>query len=232
MRRIYGLDLFCGGGGATGGYRRAAQRLGIDLVMYGVDHHPHQKSYLKVGDHFVRRDALEVLNDNSFMGIFDFVHLSPPCQKFSSLSRMVKNTSGQVDYITPAREYFDKFNTAWVMENVEGAPLQDPLLLCGSMFEGLVGDDPRRQLRRHRLFEIHGADVPALGCQHNGFKSIGVYGTMGQKPPSGSDVATSLAEGRKLMGVDWRMTWRELREAIPPPYTEYIGMHLLREVSV
>jgi DNA (cytosine-5)-methyltransferase 1 len=36
--------------------------------------------------------------------------------------------------------------------------------------------------------------------------------------------------GGAAMGIDW-MTWDELREAIPPAYTEFIGHELLRHVE-
>ncbi|HEY6021704.1 MAG TPA: hypothetical protein VIY48_18100 [Candidatus Paceibacterota bacterium] len=232
MSKVYGLDGFCGGGGATAGYMRAARKLGIDLVMIGVDHQPHEKSYLKAGGtKFIRGDMMEVFQDEDFMSIFDFVHISPSCQKHSALSRMAKNTDGQLDLITPSREYFWRYDAKWIMENVEGSPLIDPLMLCGSMFDDLVANDPRRQLRRHRLFEIVGFEVEQPPCAHNGFKSMGVYGAIGRKPPNGADVVESLEEGRKIMGVDWPMSWKELREAIPPAYTEYIGMSLLPKVQ-
>jgi DNA (cytosine-5)-methyltransferase 1 len=36
----------------------------------------------------------------------------------------------------------------------------------------------------------------------------------------------NLEEARTAMGIDW-MTWEEIREAIPPAYTEFIGAQLL-----
>jgi DNA (cytosine-5)-methyltransferase 1 len=68
---------------------------------------------------------------------------------------------------------------------------------------------------------------------------IGVYGT---KPDSRTThryrnngnykgkslirVAKSIAEASAAMGIDW-MTWEEIREAIPPAYTEFIGRQLI-----
>ena len=34
------------------------------------------------------------------------------------------------------------------------------------------------------------------------------------------------------MGVDWTISVRELSEAIPPAYTEYIGTQLLRYLGL
>jgi DNA (cytosine-5)-methyltransferase 1 len=73
---------------------------------------------------------------------------------------------------------------------------------------------------------------------------IGVYGTKpdGQttyryrnngnyKGKSLIRAAKSIEEAREAMGIDW-MTWEEIREAIPPAYTEWIGAHLLEYMAV
>ena len=33
------------------------------------------------------------------------------------------------------------------------------------------------------------------------------------------------------MGIDWMTSWDELREAIPPAYTEHIGHYLMAEIN-
>ncbi|ANT42057.1 hypothetical protein PBI_PAPEZ_90 [Mycobacterium phage Papez] len=37
---------------------------------------------------------------------------------------------------------------------------------------------------------------------------------------------SGVAQAREAMGIDW-MTRDELRESIPPAYTEFIGQHLM-----
>jgi DNA (cytosine-5)-methyltransferase 1 len=41
---------------------------------------------------------------------------------------------------------------------------------------------------------------------------------------------SGVAQAREAMGIDW-MTRDELRESIPPAYTEYIGGHLLEQMG-
>jgi DNA (cytosine-5)-methyltransferase 1 len=49
-----------------------------------------------------------------------------------------------------------KTGKPYVIENVEGAPLINPAILCGTMFKGL-------RVLRHRLFE---ADFPIVVPPH------------------------------------------------------------------
>jgi DNA (cytosine-5)-methyltransferase 1 len=172
----------------------------------------------------------ETLRDANFMQQFSFIHVSPPCQLFSQTRFLGKN-SGHVDLLTPLRPWFSVYDgVPWIIENVPQAPLHSPIQLCGSNFSELVGFDPRRQLRRHRAFEVRGFEVPKLTCNHNGFRPLGVYGVPGKPVPKGGDIVESKEEGHKIMGIDW-MLWGELREAIPPAYTEYIGQYLMKELA-
>lgn len=92
------------------------------------------------------------------------------------------------------------------------------------------------ELRRHRLFESNVALFGAGPCQHR-HPVLGVYHALGDQV-QGTDSKTgryvlggrtvdTVEEGRALMGVDWPMAWRELREAIPPAYTEHLGRQLI-----
>ena len=70
------LDLYCGAGGASYGYYLA----GFDKdKIVGVDIAP-QNNYPFI--RFVRGDALEYVK--KYGHLFDFIHASPPCQKYSS----------------------------------------------------------------------------------------------------------------------------------------------------
>lgn len=212
------LDLFCGGGGAARGYAD----LGIEVV--GVDH----RNQPKFPYEFIKRDALEVLADREFLQQFTAIHASPPCQMFSQTRHMGHhNQAGKVDLLTPTLQFVND-DHLWIVENVERAPLDPAVMLCGSMF-GLTGFDPRRQLRRHRKF-LTNFPVPQPKCKHNCFRPLGVYGILRDDIPGGGQTASSLAEASKLMGIDW-MRWTELREAIPPAYTQYVGKYLLEAES-
>ncbi len=201
------LDLFCGAGGAAVGYHRA----GFDEIV-GVDIVP-QPNYPFM---FIQADALRPPVD---LGVFDLLHASPPCQRFSSLNQMW-NSREHVDLLSPTLKWFSGQQVPWVIENVERAPLPGPSRLCGSSF-GL--GTPTAELRRHRLFET---SFPMLGlpCQH-GIKDrvIGVYGGHGRdRRRTVNTQDYSVADRRLAMGIDW-MTGKELSEAIPPAYTQYIG---------
>jgi DNA (cytosine-5)-methyltransferase 1 len=232
VKVLYGLDLFSGAGGATRGYLDAAASLGqVRLKMYGVDHRV-QNSYLNSGGvEFIKADVFDILEDYNFVSRFDFIHSSPPCQIFSQLQHLPQNSSGKVDLLSPLRPYMQRYSRIpWIIENVERCSImREDVMLCGSMFRHLHGYDKRRQLRRHRKFEVRGFEVPKLYCQHNGFRPLGVYGHSDDHIPGGASTASDLIEGRQLMGIEW-MRWRDLVEAIPPAYTQYVGKYLLKEL--
>lgn len=206
-RRPRVLDLFCGAGGASMGYYRAGfEVIGIDI-----------KRQLRYPFPFLQVDALQVTLSN-----FDLVHASPPCQSYTRTVHITRSTgrmpTGQ-DLLEPTRRRLQMWGGPYIIENVEGAPLWDPILLCGSMF-GLG-------VRRHRLFEtnIPGLmDSIDLECDHaTQGKVVGVYGKKGNKIPGGAQVARSVAEAKEVMGISWMTQWDELREAIPPAYTNYLA---------
>ncbi len=153
------LDLFCGGGGASEGYRLA----GFDVV--GVDHLP-QRHYR--GGAFVQADALDFVRAHGHE--FDAIHASPPCQAYSSL-RSLQPTKEYPDLIPATREALIATGKPHVIENVPGAPLGGGdtylLMLCGTMF-GLATPDGRAEIWRHRLFETNWFFGLRPACQHGG----------------------------------------------------------------
>jgi DNA (cytosine-5)-methyltransferase 1 len=112
----------------------------------------------------------------------------------------------------------------YVIENVPGAPLVNPLMLCGTMF-GL-------RVIRHRLFECDPAiSFAPASCNHDGNVS-GNRNAKGIRKNLenfrfltivGNDYIAD--DGRVAMGIPW-MVRRELSQAIPPAYTEFIGKQL------
>src|SRR5690625_1129781 len=129
------LDLFCGAGGCSVGYERAG------FEAEGVDIEPHPDYPYS----FHLADAMEVLTDQAFLDRFDVIHASPPCPFYSTVTAEHARTS-HPDLLPPVREALKSWGGAWVIENVPGAPMQYPVLLCG----GAMGL-PR--IKRHRLFE-------------------------------------------------------------------------------
>jgi hypothetical protein len=187
------------------GYHRAG------FVVVGVDINPQPHYPFE----FHQADALTWPLDG-----FDAIHASPPCQTFSRAGRLRDaqgSKSSALNLITPVRERVMATGVPYVIENVEGAPV-DGIILCGSAF-GLG-------VRRHRIFECN-LLVLSPPCTHalQG-RPVGVYHRMGDHVPNGGTTARTLAEGSEAMGIDW-MPWDALKEAIPPAYTEWIGRHLM-----
>lgn len=94
---------------------------------------------------------------------FDAIHASPPCQFHSSLKSM-PNAKTHIDLIPQTRAGLKAIGKPWVIENVMGAPLLNPVMLCGTMF-GLGVKAAAAELRRHRLFEASFM-LLAGDCQH------------------------------------------------------------------
>ena len=203
------LDLFCGAGGCSVGYHRA----GFDVV--GVDNRP-QPRYPYT---FVQADAMRFPLDG-----FDAIHASPPCQDHSSLNNVIK-VDHESGWMLPAtRDRLRSWGGTYVIENVPGAPMVEPLMLCGASFGLYAGG---YALRRHRLFESNVFLMgPGCACPR---RILGVYGDGGPGLYSRGRKASS-GEARALMGIDW-MNRREISQAIPPAYTQFIGEQLLTHLA-
>lgn len=228
------LDLFCCAGGAGMGYHRA----GFEVV--GVDLHPQPRYPFEFRQADVLSlDAVEIARE------FDAIHASPPCQAHTAMKTM-HNAREHLDLVPETRALLNATGLPWIMENVVGAPLQSPILLCGTMF-GLGVEDA--ELRRHRLFETSFPIALTPQCQHGGRATIGVYGghvrnrqrarTIGIYGEGCRDSRRKLdkgvpdftaEQGRIAMGIDW-MTLAELSQAIPPAYTEWLGRQLLDHIT-
>jgi DNA (cytosine-5)-methyltransferase 1 len=211
------LDLFCGAGGCSVGYERA----GFDVV--GVDVKP-QPNY---PFEFIQRDALDVLEDviGGCWWPFDAIHASPPCQAFTAYRRRGCGVGdGYPNLIGKVRDRLECTRLPYVIENVPGAPLRDPVTLCGSSF-GL-------DVRRHRLFEC---SFPVLvpSCDHSWQTPRFAQATNRTNLRSTVEVGVwriPLEVQQQAMGIDWT-TLEELSEAIPPAYTEHIGGYLMAAVE-
>src|ERR1700722_10533336 len=116
------LDLYCGAGGATRGLQLAGFR------VTGVDNAP-QPHYC--GDAFIQADALTLTLE--LLRGFDLLWSSPPCQAHTVL-RNVHNAHKHEDLIERTRELLIASGRPYVIENVVGAPLHNPITLCGTSF--------------------------------------------------------------------------------------------------
>ncbi len=174
---------------------------------------------------FVRGDAIEFLRDHGRE--FAAIHASPPCQAHSALKHLRPDKSYRC-FIEETRSLLIESGTVWVIENVQHAPLREPVMLCGSAF-GL-------RVRRHRLFESN-IKLVGLPCDHKKQgRPIDVSGTGGRrinrrKDDHGGNTnkPRNLREGQDAMGIDWMRRY-ELSQAIPPAYTEFIGRQLIEQL--
>jgi DNA (cytosine-5)-methyltransferase 1 len=202
------LDLFCGAGGATKGLQRAGFHVtGVDIV----------KSPRYCGDAFIQADALDV-----DLSGYDFIWASPVCKRYSGLA-VIHGSEQHPDHIPPIRERLRRARTPYAIENVVGAPLIQPLMLCGTMF-GL-------RTWRHRLFELSWLlERLTPPCNH-AHEPVPVYGheNRGSRVAAdGSRNVYSLADRQAAMGIDW-MTRDELSQAIPPAFSEWIARQFLAQ---
>lgn len=206
------LDMFCGAGGCTKGYQRA----GFEVV--GVDINP-QPNYC--GDEFFQKNALYWVEVGEFFG-FDAIHASPPCQSFTAYKR-TGNVGEYPNLIPETRKILQATGLPYVIENVPGAPLENPVQLCGTAF-GL-------DIQRHRLFETN-FPLMAPPCSHGRNAARFAQATNRKNKRRTVEVGVwriPLAEQQRAMGIDW-MELEELSEAIPPAYTEHIGSYLMAHI--
>jgi DNA (cytosine-5)-methyltransferase 1 len=202
------------------GYHRAGfEVVGVDIAPQ--PHYPFE---------FIQEPyeaALFDLMNNWPEGTFDAIHASPPCQAHSSAGLAATVTYGKhyEDLLTPTRPLLIATGLPWVIENVPGAPMRADFWLCGCEF-GLP------DLKRERWFETswHGGPTELRPpCNHDG-NTITVTGHTPQRWAHGRRKGVTKAEREAAMGIDW-MTVKELSQAIPPAYTEFIGAQLLDQLT-
>lgn len=208
------LDLFCCAGGCSVGYARA----GFEVVGVDKDEQPNYPFQ------FCQADALEYLA--KYGDLFDAIHASPPCQRFT-IGRHIHNSGkNHPDLVGPTRLLLLNLEVPYIIENVNGAPLGNAIMLCGLMF-GL-------KVLRHRYFESNRIllapshpkhPVGNLTNSHKGY-STGEHGFVSV---AGHNFVRQAAA--RAMGIDWMKTRYELAQAIPPAYTEYLGRQLIQRLS-
>jgi DNA (cytosine-5)-methyltransferase 1 len=206
MTKLRALDLFCCAGGASAGLAAAG------FEVHGVDCEP-QPDY---PFHFVQADARAV-----DLSSYDFIWASPPCQGFTAYKRRKNHVRPRENLIPEVRAMLRKARKPYVIENVVGAPLLSPYLLCGSMF-GL-------DVQRHRIFETS-FPIRELTCNHKiwtpRFKPA-TNRTNLRKTVEVGVWRIPLAVQQQAMGIDW-MPLAKLSQAIPPAYAEYLAREWFR----
>lgn len=201
MRTRRVLDLFCGAGGAGYGYYLA----GCEVTGVDIEHQP------RYPFDFKQADALTYPLEG-----FDLIHASPPCQAYSSASAPFRKEGKQYPELIPAvRERLKASGIPYVIENVEGAPLDRPVMLCGTML-GLP-------VYRHRLFECSfPVEQPAHPAHLWNADKVRWTQERGHIVPSMRiDRLDDVSE--RAMGDIWWMTAKERKQAVPPAFTRYIA---------
>lgn len=202
------LDLFCCAGGASDGLVRAGFEVdGVDIE--DQPEYPH---------HFTKRDALAI--SIPVLQEYDFIWASPPCQRFTAYQRRKGHVKDPGDLIPATRNLLIRAGVPFVIENVNGAPLHWPTVLCGSMF-GL-------DVQRHRLFESN-FPLPKKECDHSVWTPR-FPGATNRKPNSRKTVEVGVRRIRldvqlRAMGMRRAVSREKLSQMVPPAYAEFLGLH-------
>jgi DNA (cytosine-5)-methyltransferase 1 len=220
MNRPKLLDLFCCAGGAAMGYHRA----GFEVVGVDIDPQPHYPF------EFHQADAIEYLLEHG--DEFDGIHASPPCQLYSMASQEQRAQGVEYpDLLPPTRVALLAQSRPWIIENVPGAPMRADYKLCGCQFGLGVDHDGRwLGLRRERWFETswHAFEMMPTHDHSTDYITVVGHGT-----PSWSreklGFNPTMREKREAMGITWTDRG-ELSEAIPPAYTEFLGVRLMQQL--
>lgn len=220
------LDLFCGAGGAAKGYRYAGwEVIGVDIERQ--PRYPYE---------FLQRDVMEPGLLEHLVDTYRpaAIHASPPCQAYSPLNNI--NRKSYPDLVAPIRGMLVATGIPWIIENVPQAPLNNPLILCGSMF-GL-------RLYRHRAFEssieLVGRKHPnhTARCSRNG--SLPTRDKPFMTVTGGKHSRAWQLKACEYMGLPWlaagshplKTAIREVSEAIPPAYAWWVGKQLIDAIDI
>jgi DNA (cytosine-5)-methyltransferase 1 len=213
MSKFRLLDLCCGAGGCSVGYARA----GFEVV--GVDLEP-QPDY---PFEFHQADALAFP-----LAGFDAVVVSPPCPGYSQATSFHRGARARHPLLIGAfRERLQASGLPYVIENVERARafMRSPILLCGEMF-GL-------RTYRHRLFESNfPLQQPAHPVHRIPVAGPGAIACVGQYWSVGGHFGQKDRAQREALGIDWMHRVEDIANAIPPVYTEWVGLQLLQVLGV
>lgn len=200
------LDLYCKQGGASRGYELA----GFEVVGVDIEAQP------RYPYEFVQADAIEYLQTQD-LSRFSAIHASPPCQKHSRLNAIWRRD--YPDLIAATREALIEIGLPYVIENVQGAPLEETFMLCGRMFG--------QRYFRHRYFETSFFVLAPVHVPHR-MKAPRTSGL----PQNDNEVYSffghfsGVREIADYIGCEW-MNREGVANAIPPVYTEWIGRRIV-----
>jgi DNA (cytosine-5)-methyltransferase 1 len=216
------LDLFCGIGGASLGYARALQKFNLSYEITGVDNNPKLSTLYPF--RFICADALNFLTEENLKK-YDFIHLSPPCQHYSKSTALPKSQGKQYPDLLPIIKDLLKQKDVkhYAIENVLNSPLRPDLYLQGNMFS--------LKLLKKRIFELSFFMLqPGIPLKKGSVKN-GDYAQVigdGQFVSQNSSIKfkeskeTVLETWKQVMQIPHATNCRQLSQAIPPAYTQFI----------
>lgn len=216
------LDLFCCSGGAGQGYMDSGFEVtGIDIK--NVTNYPGK---------FIQAPALFYLRRNGHL--YDAIHASPPCQKYSkSTAQFRKQGKQYADLIDKTRKILKLTGKPFIIENVPSAPIRADIKLCGSMFN--------LKVLKERFFEIENCFIMQIGIPHkiDSVRNGDFAQVVGKGQKKGQNKLDKpfkfdgpfIEQWKFAMGIDWMNKAEQLAEAMPPAYTNYIGTHLINYLN-
>jgi len=207
------LDLYCGAGGASVGYSRAG------FYVIGIDKNPQPNFPFE----FYLANALDI----DIPDWVDFIHASPECQHFT-VSRNIGtiDMSKYSDDIELIRSKLQATGKPYVIENVPGSPLINPITLHGGMFGLKI---IRKRLFESNLFFL----VPPQRIDERFTNSYCGYSSFanGAKKISVVGHNFNFRDAQLAMGISWMKKRKEIALAIPPAYTEFLGRQILEQIA-
>lgn len=226
------LDLCCGAGGASAGYLQAAEELGLEIEITGVD----IKEQPNYPFNFIRGDSMEYAYQN--YKDYTQIHISPPCQAYTPSTAQYRDQGKEYSeiMIEDIRAFFDKTKLPGVIENVPQSPIYPDVVLFGYMFGLKV--IRKRHFELANWFMLNPIAPTRIGTVKNG-DFVSVYGKAKWRNTNDSDKRKhqKIPLWRKktiretwayAMGIEHYMKDVELSQAIPPAYTKYIGIDFFK----
>jgi len=202
------LDGFCRGGGTGMGYHIA----GFDVI--GVDIAPQPRYPFA----FIQSDFFDLSLD--YLRQFDAIHCSPHCQKEGKTKHLASDYPKQIEAV---RKRLQVTGKPYIIENVPGSSLVNPVVLNGFMFN--------MRIERERWFECSGFEVPFFLLPPRPKRSV----KMGRPIHEGDIIQpvghfSNVPYAQREMGIDW-LGQKDLAQAIPPAYTAFIGRYLIERLA-
>lgn len=204
------LDLCCGGGLAAWGYWRS----GCFSEIVGVDIADMSRPY---PFDFIQADAFTL--DYEFLSDFDFIHISPPCQGYSSLTP----DQSKHDRLIPAALLMCVASgLPHVVENVRGSTRDlGPNLVINGNYAALP-------MERRRYFRVSTLRAARRLIKRSAASHV--------SPHSGLLTRSQLIDAFGLTDFPVRklrfLTERHILEGVPPAFTTLIAGLVLTKYRI